>query len=121
MVRLELTREAKRPRGLGETLRHRWRSARHGHVDDFVARRFDVHPTLRGFSQLRLACCHAGLEQLPKRRGQVWRHAPDAKTAKPDDEGKLTWNLDLKPGEKRELTVKFTVEHPKDIVVDGLD
>lgn len=63
-------------------------------------------------------------DQVPVSRNEkivVKVLAPDAKTAKPDDEGKLTWTLDLKPGEKRDLTVKFTIEHPKDVTVEGLD
>jgi uncharacterized protein (TIGR02231 family) len=63
-------------------------------------------------------------DQVPVSRNEkieVKVLAPDAKTSKPDDEGKLTWTLDLKPGEKRDLTVKFTIEHPKDVTVEGLD
>jgi uncharacterized protein (TIGR02231 family) len=47
--------------------------------------------------------------------------SPDAKDVKPTDEGTLKWTLDLKPGEKRELTVKFTVEHANDVNVAGLE
>lgn len=63
-------------------------------------------------------------DQVPVSRNEkivVKVLAPDVKTAKPDDGGKLTWTLDLKPGEKRDLTVKFTIEHPKDVTVEGLD
>jgi len=38
-----------------------------------------------------------------------------------EEDGKLVWRLDLKPGEKRELTLKFKVEHPVDTPVNGLD
>jgi uncharacterized protein (TIGR02231 family) len=47
--------------------------------------------------------------------------APDAKDVKPTDEGLLKWSLDLKPGEKRELTVKFAVEFDKEVNVTGLE
>ena len=34
----------------------------------------------------------------------------------------MTFDLkDLKPGEKRDLTVKFVVEHPNEINVTGLE
>jgi uncharacterized protein (TIGR02231 family) len=36
-------------------------------------------------------------------------------------DGKLVWRLDLKPGEKREITLKFSVEHPADVQVTGLE
>ncbi|MFA6290018.1 MAG: mucoidy inhibitor MuiA family protein [Opitutaceae bacterium] len=38
-----------------------------------------------------------------------------------DSDGKLTWRLDLKPGEKRELPLKFSIEHPADLPVTGVD
>ena len=46
--------------------------------------------------------------------------APDPKDLKPDAEGLLKWTLDLKPGEKREITLKFSIDHPADINVSGL-
>lgn len=63
-------------------------------------------------------------DQVPLSRNEkvvVKLLSPDAKDVKPTDEGTLKWTLDLKPGEKRELTVKFTVEHPNDVNVTGLD
>lgn len=47
--------------------------------------------------------------------------ADDGIAVKPTDEGALKWTLDLKPGEKRELTVKFAIEHPNDVNVTGLE
>lgn len=47
--------------------------------------------------------------------------SPDAKEVKPSDEGLLKWTLDLKPAEKRELTVKFTVEYANNVNVTGLE
>lgn len=64
------------------------------------------------------------VDQLPLSRNEkvvVKQLAPDAREVKPTDEGALKWNLDLKPGEKRELTVKFTVEHANDVNVTGLE
>ncbi len=46
---------------------------------------------------------------------------PDAKEMKPTAEGALKWTLDLKPGEKRDLTLKFSIEHPNDLQVSGLE
>lgn len=63
-------------------------------------------------------------DQVPLSRNEkvvVKLLSPDAKDVKPTDEGTLKWTLDLKPGEKRELTVKFTVEHANDINVAGLE
>jgi len=38
-----------------------------------------------------------------------------------EPEGRLAWRLDLKPGEKREVPFKVSVEHPADLAVTGLD
>ena len=63
-------------------------------------------------------------DQVPLSRNEkivVKLLAPDAKDVKPTDEGVLKWTLELKPGEKRELTVKFTVDYPNDVNVTGLE
>jgi uncharacterized protein (TIGR02231 family) len=63
-------------------------------------------------------------DQVPLSRNEkivVKLLSPDAKELKPTDEGALKWTLDLKPAEKRELTVKFTVEHDNDVNVAGLE
>jgi len=63
-------------------------------------------------------------DQVPLSRNEkitVKLLSPDAKEAKPTDEGTLKWTLDLKPGEKRELTVKFTVEFDNNVNVTGLE
>jgi uncharacterized protein (TIGR02231 family) len=63
-------------------------------------------------------------DQVPVSRNEkivVKVSSPAEKDVKPDAEGKLKWTLDLKPGEKRELTVKFTIDYPTDIKVDGLE
>ncbi len=36
-------------------------------------------------------------------------------------DGKLVWRLDLKPGEKREVALKFSVEYPNELAVAGLE
>ena len=38
-----------------------------------------------------------------------------------DADGKLTWRFDLKPGEKRELPLRFSIEHPADLAVTGVE
>lgn len=38
-----------------------------------------------------------------------------------DADGKLTWRYDLKPGEKREIPLKFSIEHPADLPVTGVE
>ena len=38
-----------------------------------------------------------------------------------EEDGKLVWRVNLKPGEKREFSLKLSVEHPGDIAVSGLD
>ncbi len=63
-------------------------------------------------------------DQVPLSRYEkivVKQISPDTREVKPTDEGTLKWTLDLKPGEKRELTVKFTVDHPNDVNVAGLE
>jgi uncharacterized protein (TIGR02231 family) len=63
-------------------------------------------------------------DQIPLSRNEkivVKQLAPAPGELKPTDEGSLKWSLDLKPGEKRELTVKFTIEHPNDVNVAGLE
>ncbi len=37
-----------------------------------------------------------------------------------DDQKRLEWRVDLKPGEKRDLPFRFTVERPEDLMVEGL-
>jgi len=63
-------------------------------------------------------------DQLPISRHEkivVKQLAPDERQVKPNAEGVLQWMLDLKPGEKRELPLRFSVEHPADFIVDGLE
>ncbi len=38
-----------------------------------------------------------------------------------EEDGKLVWRLDLKPGEKREIPLKFSIEYPADLNVAGLE
>ncbi len=63
-------------------------------------------------------------DQLPVSRHEkivVKTLAPSERELKPDADGVLKWQLDLKPGEKRELPLKFSVEHPNDLPVSGLE
>jgi uncharacterized protein (TIGR02231 family) len=63
------------------------------------------------------------LDQLPISRNEkiVVKHlSPEPKDQKSDAEGTLKWTLDLKPGEKREVTLKFSVDYPADVNVTGL-
>ncbi|MFI5335377.1 MAG: mucoidy inhibitor MuiA family protein [Opitutales bacterium] len=64
------------------------------------------------------------VDQLPVSRNEkvvVKQLTPDVSELKPTAEGALKWTLDLKPGEKRELTIKFAVEYPNEVTVSGLD
>ncbi len=51
--------------------------------------------------------------------------ASDGEFPKPgitkEEDGKLVWRVDLKPGEKREFPLKFTVEYPQDFPITGLE
>lgn len=63
-------------------------------------------------------------DQLPLARHEkinVRQLAPTAAEVKPTDEGLLRWTLDLAPGEKRAWPVKFSIEHPKELEVRGLE
>jgi uncharacterized protein (TIGR02231 family) len=64
------------------------------------------------------------LDQVPVSRNAkivVTILAPDATEAKPAADGTLKWTLDLKPGEKRELPLKFSIERPAEVTVAGLE
>jgi uncharacterized protein (TIGR02231 family) len=63
------------------------------------------------------------LDQVPVSRNEkvvVTMLAPDAEEIKPDADGTLKWTLNLKPGEKRELPLKFSIERPAELTVAGL-
>ncbi len=63
-------------------------------------------------------------DQVPVSRNEkivVNQLSPDPKDVKPTNEGVLKWTLDLKPGETRELPVKFAVEYANDVNVAGLE
>jgi hypothetical protein len=38
-----------------------------------------------------------------------------------DDEGILTWNGSLAAGAQREIVLRFSIEHPADMPVDGVE
>ncbi len=63
-------------------------------------------------------------DQVPVSRNDkivVTLDQPKDDEAKKDADGTLTWTLDLQPGEKREVPLKFSVEYPSDLSVTGLE
>lgn len=46
---------------------------------------------------------------------------PAARAITRDEDGTIRWTLSLEPGEKRELPLKISVEHPADLQVSGLE
>jgi uncharacterized protein (TIGR02231 family) len=46
---------------------------------------------------------------------------PSPKEVTREEDGKLVWRINLKPGEKREFSLKLSIEHPGDTAVPGLD
>jgi uncharacterized protein (TIGR02231 family) len=64
------------------------------------------------------------LDQVPVSRNEkvvVTMLAPDATEMKPEADGTIKWTLNLKPGEKRELPLKFSIERPAEVTVAGLE
>lgn len=62
-------------------------------------------------------------ERVPVSRNEkivVKLLAPPEQEAKREEAGKLTWNWTLKPQEKRTTQLKFSVEYPADMDVNGL-
>ncbi|MBB4867322.1 uncharacterized protein (TIGR02231 family) [Pseudomonas nitritireducens] len=63
-------------------------------------------------------------DQLPVSRNEQIKVAllePQGQAVTQEDDGKLLWDWQLKPGEKRSTTFKFSVEYPKELEVSGLD
>lgn len=63
------------------------------------------------------------LDQLPVARSEEIKVKPREISPKPaslDNLGILTWNLELKPQEKREVTVGFAVEYPREMRLFGI-
>ena len=87
-------------------------------------RRITYDYTLSVQNNKRTAVHLVLLDQIAVSRHEkivVKQLAPDARDLKPDADGTLTWTLDLKPGEKRELPLKFSIEHPNDLPVVGVE
>jgi uncharacterized protein (TIGR02231 family) len=64
------------------------------------------------------------LDQVPVSRNEkivVAVDEPKEDEAKTETDGTVKWTLDLKPGEKQELPLKFSVEYPSDLQVTGLE
>ena len=47
--------------------------------------------------------------------------AANPKEVSREEDGKLVWRVNLKPGEKREFSLKLSVEFPADTAVVGLE
>jgi uncharacterized protein (TIGR02231 family) len=47
--------------------------------------------------------------------------SPKKEDAEISDDGTISWDLRLKPNEKKTLKIKFRVEHPKDLRITGLE
>lgn len=63
-------------------------------------------------------------DQIPISRHEdveVQMIAPPSNAVKKDEDGTITWVITLAPGEERQLPVKFSVEHPTDLPVFGLE
>ena len=64
------------------------------------------------------------MDQFPVSRNEqikVVRERPQGGEAQVLDGGLISWVLKLAPQEKKELRLKFRVEHPKDLKVVGLE
>ena len=64
------------------------------------------------------------MDQFPVSRNEkikVETDAPKKDEAKIAEDGLITWNLRLAPHEKKTLNIKFSVEHPKDLKITGLE
>jgi hypothetical protein len=62
-------------------------------------------------------------DQLPLAGDAEIKVTLDEPSIKPDEireDGRLTWKLSLKAGEKREITFGVVVEYPKDREITGL-
>ncbi|MBI5472860.1 MAG: DUF4139 domain-containing protein, partial [Ignavibacteriae bacterium] len=46
---------------------------------------------------------------------------PKQADLQPDADGMLIWNLALKPSEKKEVRLKFSVEYPTDVTISALE
>ncbi len=63
-------------------------------------------------------------DNFPVSRNEQIRIAiesPKKEEAKISDDGIISWDLRLKPNEKKTLKIKFKVEHPKNLRITGLE
>lgn len=63
-------------------------------------------------------------DQFPVSRNEkikVIRELPKEEEAKIGEDGIIQWELKLKPAEKKTLKVKFSIEAPKDMEINGLE
>ncbi len=80
--------------------------------------------TLTVQNNKRAAVTVSLLDQVPVSRNEkivVAVSEPAEDEAKREADGTVKWTLDLRPGEKKELPLKFSVEYPSDIRVTGLE
>ncbi|HBY94224.1 MAG TPA: mucoidy inhibitor A, partial [Chloroflexi bacterium] len=64
------------------------------------------------------------LDQLPVARHEDIKVKLQDASPKPADQNQLNilkWELELQPQDKREITFSFAVEHPRDMVVTGIN
>ena len=62
-------------------------------------------------------------DQFPLSRNEkirVERLAPGSGEATISEDGKITWNVQLAPGAKKSIPLKYKVSYPKDLTVTGL-
>lgn len=64
------------------------------------------------------------MDNFPVSRNEqikVFLDSPAKEEAKISDDGTISWDLKLKPGEKKILKIKFRIEYPKDLRITGLE
>jgi hypothetical protein len=64
------------------------------------------------------------LDNIPISRNEkikVVLDSPLAEDIKPDAEGLLQWKLEMKPAEKKEIHIRFSVEVPTDLTVSAME
>ena len=76
----------------------------------------------------KIPCLIKIKDQLPVSQNQEikieWiepRYKEDTETLKKEIDGSIEWKQNLNPDEKIKLGLKFSVEYPKDIVINGLE
>lgn len=63
-------------------------------------------------------------DQIPVSENEsitVKQLSPDSKLVKQDQEGKINWELNLNPQEKKEISIRFSIEYPNEMPVVGVN